>query len=215
MDQCAKFIRDVRRRAACELVAVSVTGAAHIFFTEVLQAYGLFVVLAMAGWLGYFGWQAWRMPRELARRGFRKRNGGKVALVCVAVFLAGAGVLALVGHQRGLLVLHPHMLWLFAAYPLWGWVQQYMVQGLVAGNLIRLTNGRANGLIITLAAAVAFGAVHVPEWELVAATFALGLVATPIYLRWRNLWPLGVLHGWLGALAYFWVLGRDPVAEML
>ena len=50
---------------------------------------------------------------------------------------------------------------------------------------------------------------------LVLATALLGLVFTPIYLRWRNLWPLGLYHGWLGALCYFWVIGRDPLLEIL
>jgi len=35
----------------------------------------------------------------------------------------------------------------------------------------------------------------------------------PLYFRYRNLWPLGVLHGWLGAFFYLWVLGRDMWVE--
>jgi hypothetical protein len=39
--------------------------------------------------------------------------------------------------------------------------------------------------------------------------------APTIFLRWRNVWPLGICHGWLGVLFYFWVLGRDPWLEIL
>ena len=31
-----------------------------------------------------------------------------------------------------------------------------------------------------------------------------------MFLRWRNLWPLGVVHGWLAIPMYFWVAGIDP-----
>ena len=57
------------------------------------------------------------------------------------------------------------------------------------------------------------GVAHVPEWPLVAATFGLGLCLVPIYLRYRNLWALGVAHGWLGTFFYLWILGRDPWLE--
>ena len=62
--------------------------------------------------------------------------------------------------------------------------------------------------------AVLFSLVHVPDPQLMVATFVLGLAFTPIYLRWRNLWPLGVLHGWLGAFCYVWVLDRNPWQEV-
>ena len=49
--------------------------------------------------------------------------------------------------------------------------------------------------------------------KLVAATGLLGAVFALIYMRWRNLWPLGLYHGWLGVFYYYWILGRDPWAE--
>ena len=41
------------------------------------------------------------------------------------------------------------------------------------------------------------------------ATAALEMAVIPLYWRFCNLWPLGVLHGWLGALFYLWVLNTD------
>jgi membrane protease YdiL (CAAX protease family) len=67
-------------------------------------------------------------------------------------------------------------------------------------------------VVVAIAAAL-FGAIHLPDLPLTAATTALGAILTPIYLRWRNVWPLGVGHGLLGALFYVEVLGRDPWAE--
>ena len=52
-------------------------------------------------------------------------------------------------------------------------------------------------------------------FALVVATFVLELVIVPLYLWQRNLWPLGVLHGWLGGLFYLWVENRDLWVERL
>jgi hypothetical protein len=39
-------------------------------------------------------------------------------------------------------------------------------------------------------------------------------VWTALFLRTPNLIPLALAHGWLGALAYYMVLGRDVWAEL-
>ena len=45
-------------------------------------------------------------------------------------------------------------------------------------------------------------------------TFILALLYTIVYLRERNLFALGLFHGWLGALFYYTVVGRDPFMEV-
>jgi hypothetical protein len=41
------------------------------------------------------------------------------------------------------------------------------------------------------------------------ATIALEAVFVLLYFRERNLIPLAVVHGWLGAFFYLWVLNVD------
>ncbi len=62
---------------------------------------------------------------------------------------------------------------------------------------------------------VLFAVVHLPFVELTLATTVLGGVFTAIYLKWRNLWPLGLWHGWLAALFYLWFLRLDPSRLLL
>jgi uncharacterized protein len=68
-------------------------------------------------------------------------------------------------------------------------------------------------VLLTLIGATLFSAVHAPDVWVMAATFALELAVAPLFLRYRNLWPLGVLHGWAGVLFYLWGTGRDMWAE--
>jgi hypothetical protein len=41
-----------------------------------------------------------------------------------------------------------------------------------------------------------FGLIHAFNLRLVVATFLLELAIVPLFLLYRNLWPLGLLHGW-------------------
>ena len=48
-----------------------------------------------------------------------------------------------------------------------------------------------------------------------ALTLVAGLAFTWIYETYGNLWAVGIVHGLLGALAYYAVLGQNPGAELL
>ena len=80
-------------------------------------------------------------------------------------------------------------------------------------NLEHLPGLRQRKFLIAPLVACAFGLIHLPDLALVAATCMLELALIPLYQRHRNLWPLGVVHGWLGAFFYLWVLDRDLWAE--
>ena len=41
----------------------------------------------------------------------------------------------------------------------------------------------------------------------------VGLVWTACFVRIPNLLPLAIAHGWLGTLAYYWLLERPPLAS--
>jgi hypothetical protein len=200
-----------RRVALGELVAAGLTGAVHLFFEEVLHAKMVFIALAAAGWIGYVALRLRRAPGTLALWGFRRAGLGPAAALSTAVFAAGAGGIVAVALLRGTLTANWHILPLFLVYPLWGYVQHFLLQAMVARNLQCFWG---SSWAVTPVVAVFFGAVHWPDLVLAGATFLLALVFTPIYLRWRNLWPLGIYHGWLGAMAYFWLLRRDPWAEI-
>ena len=180
---------------------------------EVLHAKTLFIGVALVGWAGYATWRARTEHGTLERWGLRRTNLREAFFTTTAVALAATAVMAAAAGSRGTLAFHIHMLPLALLYPLWGLVQQLLVQALFVANLSSEPRQLPQALLVVLAA-VLFGLVHLPDPTLMAATFLLGLAFTPIYLRWRNLWPLGLWHGLLGVLVYFWILGRDPWIEM-
>ncbi|MGQ0614414.1 MAG: CPBP family glutamic-type intramembrane protease [Planctomycetaceae bacterium] len=199
------------RRSRGEILAVLATGVLHLLFEELFRAKGIFIGAAASAWLAYAlfrsrrdraVWQAW---------GFRREGLSPAAIACLVLLVAGAAAMAAVAAARGSLRLHPHLLPLLAVYPAWGLTQHFLLQAMFARN-VRDAGLRPAGT--TALTAPLFGLVHWPDRLLMGATALLAFALTPLYLRWRNLWPLGIVHGWLGALAYFWLLERDPWAEL-
>ena len=183
-----------------EAGAAVATGLLHILFYDVLDLRGIFIALAMSGWVGYAILRAQRHAGAFRAWGFRRKGLRETSLAASMVAVPALVVMAVIGSLREN-PLSWHILPVLALYPLWGIVQQFMVQGLVATNLRKASGaGLPEGEFAS----------DLPDLELSLATFALGFLFTPIYLRHGNLWPLGLFHGWLGAFFYFWVLGQDP-----
>ena len=197
-----------------EAYAAILTGALHLLFENVLHQKLLYIVLAGLGWSTYLVVRARQDPGILRVWGFRADNLRRAMRVPTAFFLLAGAALAAVGAVQGTLRWHTPMLALFLLYPLWGWIQQLLVQAMFVRNAEREVPALRPPWRIVPLAALLFGVVHFPDVKLMGATFLMGLAFTPMYLRWRNLWPLGLYHGWLGVLAYYWLLDRDPWTEL-
>lgn len=209
LDRLDRSGKGISRRALLEMGAVALTGAGHLAFSAA-DASEVFVPIAAAGWGGYVYHRAREDPEFLRRAGFTRENLGP-AFRDASIVAAGSLVLmAGVGAAQGSLDLHPDMVPALLLYPSWGLLQQFLVQGLVAGNLDEAPGWVGSPYFVSPVTATVFGAVHLPNWKLAAGTFGLGLMYTPLYLKHRNLWPLGLYHGTLGTFYYFWVLDRNP-----
>ncbi len=173
-----------------------------------------FIVVTMAAAGAWLVWRVRREPALIARWGLDPTVGRgpllRVLLPLGAVAVVGSAAVA-VAAGRSLLV--PYLWLSLLVYPVWGLVQQWLVQALVVDNL-RVLTGLSRGAACVLGG-VGFGLLHVEHPLLVLATAGLGAVYVLLFQRWRNLWPLGVAHGWLGSVFYPWVLGRNPLAELI
>ena len=197
-------------REKLEISAVLGAMALHFLLTSVVGIRGLDIVpitVAVALYVAHRG----RHEHVRAEWGTRRTGFAACLLATVPLLAVGAAVCAAIGWQRGHLAADLHLLITVALYPVWGVAQQFLVLALFAHNLDRLGLPRAAVFAI---AALGFAAVHVPNWPQVGATLVLGAWCTALFFRHRNLWPLGIAHGVLGALLYRWVLGVD-VCEAL
>ncbi len=116
----------------------------------------------------------------------------------VALALALAAVSVWVAWHMG--TLHP----LFGSLPLglhiWGYVlwsllQQFLLQSYFLARLLRLVESR--WLAVVFSAAL-FAIAHIPNPLLVVLTLIWGVISCLLFLRYHNLFTLGLAHGILG-----------------
>lgn len=110
--------------------------------------------------------------------------------VLVVIFVAGwmLGSLRFEGSQ-----FRPRFLWL----PLWGLMQQYVMQGFI-NRRAQIICGR--GWQSALLVALIFGLLHLPNLWLTLATFTGGLILAHVYQRVPNLPALALAHGLVSLL---------------
>ncbi|HTZ90613.1 MAG TPA: CPBP family intramembrane glutamic endopeptidase [Alloacidobacterium sp.] len=80
-------------------------------------------------------------------------------------------------------------------YLIWSFVQEFLLQVFFLTRLIRLIPRRSLAIVV---AALLFAGAHVPNPVLIWLTLLWGFIACPLFLRYRNLYALGLAHGILG-----------------
>lgn len=199
------------RRPLWEILGVLATGVLFLIFENLLHLKLAFLIPCVLGWTTYLAVRL-RQDRTLAGQwGIRLDNLKSAAPPIAGTFVLGAAALFAYHAAFGGGALPRHAWILFLIYPVWSFIQQFVLQALVALNLERLGLSR---LAVVPIAALLFGLAHLPDWPLAALCAVAGLAWTAIFLRWRHLPLLALSHAWLGSLAYFWVLQRDPWGEM-
>ena len=198
-------------RGIAEVAAVMLTAALHFVFYDFLPGRGPFIVITILAWTIYFVLRVRRSPKNLRDFGLSAHDLKQSARAAAVILVVGIALCLVIGLSRGTVRFSLQMLILALLYPLWGLVQQLLVQAMVVRNLLPVLSLP----VVVAIAAVLFGLAHLPHVGLALATSVLGGVFALTFIRWRNVWALGICHGLLGVFFYFWVLGRDPWLEIL
>jgi len=202
------------KRRILEISAVILTAIGKFIFMDYLNWRFPFVAIAIISWITYIIYRSKKQPTILKYWGFRTDNF-KTVLKKVLPF----GLLAVmsfigVGFYQSTINITWHIIPILILYPLWGTIQQFLLIALTAGNLQDVKGQKLNKGIIIFLSALLFGLIHYPYSWLMIATFILAIFYGWIYLKERNLYVLGLFHGWLGGIFYYTVLERDPFLEM-
>jgi membrane protease YdiL (CAAX protease family) len=204
--------QDTRRKY--EILAVLITAAGKFIFMDFLQWKFPFIVLSIVGWSGYVFYRSKIESGILAHWGFRTDNFKKVLRMVLPFGIAAVAAFFITGYFLGTLNINWHIIPILLLYPIWGVIQQFLVIGLMAGNLQDLEKQKMSKPVIIFLTALLFGLVHYPYYWLMLGTFALALFYGFIYLKERNVYVMGLFHGWLGGLFFYTVVNRDPFAEV-
>ncbi|HZJ74190.1 MAG TPA: CPBP family glutamic-type intramembrane protease [Perlabentimonas sp.] len=192
-----------------EISAVALTGICKFLLVNIFDLQQLFIAASILFWGIYIIYRKKRNKDILQYWGFTQTNFlktfkmvGIFALILIGLFTANA-----IFKQYQLLDIH--LLYVLLLYPIWGLIQQFMMMSLVLGNLIDMSSKKVPEFVYALIVSILFSAVHFPSIILMIITFALALYYSQVFLRYRNLYPLGLFHGWIASFFYYYVLNFD------
>jgi uncharacterized protein len=202
------------KRRALEILGVLFTGLGKFLFMDWLAWKLPFILFAILSWVAYLILRERHVPGMLRYWGFRTDTFREALLMVLPFAVVSFTIFFAVGFYRGTINMTWNIIPVLILYPIWGTIQQFLVIGLVAGNLKDLSKNSPNHASIIFVTALLFGLLHYPFYWLVVGTFILALFYGYVYLRIRNIYVLGIFHGWLGGLFFYTVVGRDPFAEV-
>ncbi len=202
------------RRKILEIIAVVITGLGTFIFMDILQWRLLYIVVAIVSWTLYILYCRQKNSQILKYWGFRRDNFNKVVLLVLPFGVISLIAFSAVGYSLDTINMTWHIIPILILYPLWGTVQQFLMISLITGNMKDLKGDKMKPRTIMLVTAILFAFVHYPNVWLVGGTFILALFYAYIYLKNRNVFVLGLFHGWLGAIFFYTVVGRDPFLEV-
>lgn len=211
-DAVSKTISDQRR--VLEIAAVVLTGLGKFIFMDLLAWRLPYITVVILAWISYILYSKKQNTDILKYWGFRTDNFGSVARRVLIFGLISVVTFFSVGYYLGTLNMTWHIIPILLIYPVWGTIQQFLTIGLVAGNLQDMKNNRWSHKSIILATAILFALVHYPNQWLILGTFFLAIFYAFIFLKQRNVFVLGLFHGWLGGLFFYTVVNRDPFVEV-
>jgi uncharacterized protein len=198
-----------------EISAVALTGILKFLLFDYLNWHFIYVTSAVLFWMIYIYSRFKRNKNITEYWGFTRKNLDK-SLVITGLFSFICFILFfLFAIWRNYPLWNPHMIFSFLTYPLWGLIQQFLIMSLVAGNLKDMEHVSLKKTFIVVSVSIFFAIVHLPSLMLTIGTFFLAVFYCIVFLKYRNLYPLGIFHGWIGGLFYFYVLNRDPWAQFI
>jgi membrane protease YdiL (CAAX protease family) len=144
-------------------------------------------VLAVTA-ISFDGWSA----MGLRERGFLRSLwvvGAALVLALAAVFLSGwLGTL----HAPRYAMPFLQRYW---AYAVWAFLQEFLILDFFLLRLLRLLGGKTAAVALT---AALFGLAHVPNPVLTPLALVWGAIACVLFLRYRNLYTMGMAHAIFG-----------------
>jgi len=198
-----------------EIFAVLLTGLAKFLVVDYLEAKFWFILLTGMFWISYITIKIIHNSNVIKDWGLGF-DGFRSSLKLIIIPAVAVTLLSIwYGQNEGVLVFNWHIIPVMILYPLWGTIQQFLIISLFGGNLIRLPNPRLSKSMIVGLTSGLFSIVHYPSIPLMAVTFFLAVYYTYIFFRFKNLLALGLFHGWLACIFYFFVLGQDPWVDFI
>lgn len=197
-----------------ELLAILATGLLKFILMDWLNLRAFYIAGVCVFWLWYVFFRYSSDDSVFKYWGFDKKNF-KYSFIALLPLLIVSILFSIVyGIYNGRTIFTWRILPVLGLYPVWGTFQQFLMVGLTAQNLSKINFLNSNKSCIVLFTSAIFCLVHFPSFSLMTFTFCMETIFVLIYLKWKNLWSLGIVHGLIASFIFYYVAGRDLWSEL-
>ncbi|MBN2460664.1 MAG: CPBP family intramembrane metalloprotease [Candidatus Cloacimonetes bacterium] len=197
-----------------ELLGVILVGAAKFLVSDWLKLKLLFMTAGITFWIGFIIFRVIQDPSLLREWGLRNSSLPRSIRIIIPVTILSILSCIIYGLLTSRALLTWNILPVLILYPVWGIIQQFLLAALLAGNMEILLKNRIPRILIVISTAILFALIHLPEVPLVLVALGLGCFTVSVFLKYRNIWTIGIFHGLFATVFYFFVLGIDPWQQL-
>jgi hypothetical protein len=141
-------------------------------------------------------------PRQLRELGGLKPSGLQRSWWIIATALAAGGLAVAIAADLGTLQLPSRLPARIPGYVVWSFMQQYILQDYFLQRVRRLT---AHTYLAVVTTGVLFSLAHLPNPLLTIAALFWGITSCALFVRYRDIYSLGMTHAVLGLCVAFTV----------
>jgi len=127
-------------------------------------------------WLAYIIYRAKSNRETLNHWGIKKEYFKQSMLSLAPLIFITVIVSVLYSNFNNSLSFSWYFILILILYPFWGLIQQFMMLGLIAQNLVSLTEGKISRYLTIFLVSILFSLVHFPDLFLMIFTFFLEIV---------------------------------------
>ena len=197
-----------------EIIAIGLTAVLKFLLMDWLQLRGVYVAGISLFWIGYVIYRVKTTPHILHIWGFKTSGFRQSFFVLLPITLLSMVICIFYAAILNTLSFSWHVIPVFFLYPIWGVIQQFVMLGIILQTLDTLFNTTIHRYVLVALVAALFSLIHSPSPFLMISTFCLEILLVTVYSKWKNLWAIGIAHGWIGTFLLFYVLERDLWLEL-
>jgi len=197
-----------------ELSAIAITAFTKFVVMDWLGMRAFYITGTCFFWAWYVYYRYTHDQSILKYWGLRRSNFWKSWKILLPFVVISTGLTAAYAINNDIALANWHIIPVIILYPLWGLIQQFIFLGIIALNLQHFRIFSRDRLLLFLAVSLVFSLIHYPYYLLMVFTLIMEIVFLYVYWKWRNLWAIGLAHGWTATFLLYYVLNRDLWKEL-
>ncbi|MBS2100731.1 CPBP family intramembrane metalloprotease [Carboxylicivirga linearis] len=193
------------------LIVLLLTAILKYLLIDWLNVRTIYIVGISFFWIGYILFRK-RTNKEFEI--FKLQDFKQSLLILLPIILLNGSACVFYAYTNNTLNVSWHILLVLLLYPFWGVIQQFIMLDIILMNLIAFFKGKVSAILLVFIVSILFGIIHYPNTFLMLYTFFLELILASVFLKWRNLWAIGITHGWMATFLLYYVMDRNLWSEI-